>query len=132
MTGRGWEHDDKGTARHPCTHAYEQLLVRWFVAAVTAREEGHDAPSTRPPLLRALARRVERVLTAMSPPQRRQGDGGGGPGRGPQGRHQTGDGEMTARSPCVYAPAAYMKHPLQVARGFLLLLFLIRVMQMRC
>ena len=68
MMGRGWEHDDEGTARHPRTHAYEQLLVRWFVAPVTAREEGHDAPSTHPPLLQALARRVERVLTAMSPP----------------------------------------------------------------
>jgi hypothetical protein len=58
--------------RHP-PHAYEQPLAGWIVDAARLQrqtrgdEEDVMAPSTRPPL-RALARRVDRVLTAPSPP----------------------------------------------------------------
>ena len=91
------------------------------MAAVMAREERHNTPSTCSPLLQALAHRVEWVLMAMSPPpQWQQGDGGGDQDRerGPQGRHETADGETTAHPPHAYTPAADLGHPLQVARGF--------------
>jgi len=51
-------------------HAYEQLLVGWFAGVYHAWERGRREmanTSTRPPSLRALARRVVRVLLATSP-----------------------------------------------------------------
>ena len=71
MMGQEGEQDNnERMAQHLLTHAYKLLLIAWFVAVVTVREERYDTPSTCPPLLQALACRVEQVLTAMSlPPQ---------------------------------------------------------------
>jgi hypothetical protein len=56
------DNDAEQHSTHP--HVYEHLLVGWIVG-VYREGGGRQRPSTRPPPLRALARRVDRVLTAM-------------------------------------------------------------------
>jgi hypothetical protein len=40
--------DDLDQPHGAYTHAYEHLLVGWFVCAVSAREEGGDTPAPTP------------------------------------------------------------------------------------
>jgi hypothetical protein len=58
------DNDAEQHGTHP--HVYEHLLVGWIVR-VYRKGGGRWHPSTRPQPLRALARRVDRVLTATPP-----------------------------------------------------------------
>jgi len=55
------DNDAEQHGTHP--HVYEHLLIGWIVVVYRVGG-GRQRPSTRPPPLRALARRVDRVLTA--------------------------------------------------------------------
>ena len=73
-------HNDNDAQQHPQQrtqhqpHAYEQSLVGWIIDAAWLQcqacrdKEDVTAPSTRPPPVQALARRVDWVLTVPSPP----------------------------------------------------------------
>jgi hypothetical protein len=61
------DNDAEQHGTHP--YVYENLLVGWIMGAYCegVKEEGDGAPAPVPPPLRALARRVDRVLTGTPP-----------------------------------------------------------------